>query len=314
MTRTSIKLIGAIAFSLMIAFGANSAFGQDKAEKGTAKAKAANEKDVPTVHIVIMDPLSSPLACDCVQGYAQRKYEKLAQHIAKTSGVKVKITWSESLKTAKEKLGAVDLVIGKHSVVLHAAKENELEVKPVAQLTNDDGTVHQTGLVVVRQKDEAVSAADLIGYRIFFGPKDCEEKHSEPIKFIKEMGGEIPKTIETSEACSAAATQLLELSADVKGAAIISSYAKPLLEGCGTVKKGDLRVIGETDPVPFITAFVNSRMDEGLVSNLKMALLEVGKDESLRKALETKKGFVEFKQEKAAEKDDDSDSDEEKKN
>ena len=127
------------------------------------------------------------------------------------------------------------------------------------------------------------------------------------------MGGEIPKTIETSEACSAAATQLLELSADVKGAAIISSYAKPLLEGCGTVKKGDLRVIGETDPVPFITAFVNSKMDEGLVSNLKMALLEVGKDESLRKALETKKGFVEFKQEKAAEKDD-SDSDEEKKN
>jgi len=38
-------------------------------------------------------------------------------------------------------------------------------------------------------------------------------------------------------------------------ATVISSYAQPLLEGCGTIKKGDLRVIGETDPMPFVVAF-----------------------------------------------------------
>ncbi len=27
-----------------------------------------------TLHVVVMDPLSAPLSCDCVKGYAQRKY------------------------------------------------------------------------------------------------------------------------------------------------------------------------------------------------------------------------------------------------
>ena len=34
-------------------------------------------------HLVVMDPLSKPLSCDCVQGYAQRKYELLGEHLTK---------------------------------------------------------------------------------------------------------------------------------------------------------------------------------------------------------------------------------------
>ena len=38
-------------------------------------------------------------------------------------------------------------------------------------------------------------------------------------------------------------------------AAVISSYAAALLEGCGTIEKGAIRIIGETEPVPFVTVF-----------------------------------------------------------
>jgi hypothetical protein len=71
--------------------------------------------------IVVMDPMAAPLACDCVQGYAQRKYEALADYMSKKSGKTFRVVWSESLEVAiaGDALGKVDLVIGKDSVVRH---------------------------------------------------------------------------------------------------------------------------------------------------------------------------------------------------
>jgi ABC-type phosphate/phosphonate transport system substrate-binding protein len=65
-----------------------------------------------------------------------------------------------------------------------------------------------------------------------------------------------------------------------------------LLEGCGTIEKGDLRVIGETAPVPFISVFVSKNVSKTLRDSLEVALLEVAKDAKLKKAMETKNGFV----------------------
>ena len=73
---------------------------------------------------------------------------------------------------------------------------------------------------------------------------------------------------------------------------MISSYARPLLEGCGQVKKGDLRVIGETAPVPFIVAFVDERLDAGVRKSIEESLLAVAEDAKLCLALETLLGFV----------------------
>ena len=76
-----------------------------------------------------------------------------------------------------------------------------------------------------------------------------------------EMGLPKIKKPETCSACSDGATRIIALFKEgTKSATVISSYAKPLLEGCGTIKKGDLRVIGETEPVPFVAAFVNDRL------------------------------------------------------
>lgn len=265
------------------------------ASLGLAPAQIrAEEPDQQPFTLVVMDPLAGPLACDCVEGYAQRKYEVLGEFLEQQLGREVKVVWSQALGLALEgeAKGHADLIIGKHSVVLADATKAEMEFVPVAQLTGKDGLTTQSGLIVVRKDDPAQSVDDLRGYQIFFGPEDCAEKYAAPMALLSEHGIAVPEEPETCPACSDAATRLLELPADEQAAAVISSYAQPLLEGCGTVKKGDLRVVAETATVPFVTAFVNTALDEATRQRVHDALLEVQYDVNTMIALETKNGFV----------------------
>ncbi len=79
---------------------------------------------------------------------------------------------------------------------------------------------------------------------------------------------------------------------------MISSYAGPLLEGCGKVKKGDLRVIGESKPVPFITLFVREEMSKADRAKLSESLENVGLDAKLLVDLETASGFIPWEEPK----------------
>jgi ABC-type phosphate/phosphonate transport system substrate-binding protein len=248
-----------------------------------------------TLHVVVMDPLSAPLSCDCVKGYAQRKYEKLGDHLAKTLARPVKVTWAESLvKAVKETGGLAQLVIGKHSVVLHDAAKLQRKMEPIAALSGAEGETTQTGLLVVRTSDPAKGAGDLAGYRIFFGPEDCDEKSAVIVDLLKAHNLPVPTEKETCPACSNAAAKLMELKADDKAVAVISSYAERLLEGCGTVKKGDLRVIARSKPVPFITAFADASLSTAEQETIKTALLAVAEQVELLEALETEAGFVPY--------------------
>lgn len=263
-------------------------------------AAIAEENSNLPLTVVVMDPLSAPLACDCVKGYAQRKYEKLGEFLQAELGRPVRVVWSESLAGALEEKtkGKVDLIIGKHSVVLADAVEAKVEVQPVAQLTGKDGSTTQTGLFIVRSSDPAKSMTDLVGYRILFGPADCDEKSASPMALLKKSGLPVPSPVETSPSCSDAAKTMLELPASEKVAAVVSSYAQPLLEGCGSIKKGDVRVIGESAPVPFISAFVNKKLDKSAQEAITQALLKAGTQASLLISLETAKGFVSYPEEK----------------
>jgi len=249
--------------------------------------------DVLTV--VILDPLAAPLSCPCVKGYAQRDYEKLAKFLEPKLGRPVRLHFSESLPHALAKLtaGRADLVIGKDSVVRAGAQAAKLALTPVASLTDKTGKTTQTGLFVVANADPALTSGDLKGYRMLFGPADYDEKHGAALTLLKELGLPVPATPETCVSCSVGSTKVLDLHKNgEKVATVISSYALPLLEGCDTIKKGDLRVVGETDPVPFITAFVNERLGEAVRAKLRAALLAVADETGLCTALETKLGFV----------------------
>jgi hypothetical protein len=161
-------------------------------------------------------------------------------------------------------------------------------------LTGKDGLTTQRGLVVVPAADAAKGIADLKVHRIYFGPAECDEKHAAAFRLLKEHGVAIPAKPETAVACDEGAIKILEMAAKgERGCAVISSYAKPLLEGCGQVPKGALRVVGETAEVPFVAAYVNTDLDPAAQVQLSQALLKsTAANIGLRLALETKRGFV----------------------
>jgi ABC-type phosphate/phosphonate transport system substrate-binding protein len=253
---------------------------------------AASTTEAKSLTMVVMDPLAAPLACDCVKGYANRQYQRLAEALEAKLKRKVVVFWSESLVGLHKKDAKLvpDLVIGKYSVVETHGKQLDLKLRPFASLTDTDGKVAQRGLFVVRSDSAAASLVDLEGATIFYGPEDCAEKWSSPRELLDTLGIVDASDSKTFQSCSEAAKALLALSKDVNASAVISSYAAPLLEGCGTIKKGDLRVIGQTEDLPFVTAFVNTSLSAEQQSAIEAAVLEQ-RDPELLKVLESAEGF-----------------------
>ena len=289
-------LLGTLAVALL----PSCSWGADTTSLGSLEA---TESPAQSLTLVVMDPLAAPLSCPCVEGYAQRDYQKLAEFIQQRTGRSVLLVFKASLTEALKKTrGKADLIIGKHSVVKHDAAMARLKVRPLARLTGKDGKTTQTGLILVRAQDPAQSLADLAGYRFLLGPEASEEKHAAAKQLLATVDVEIPKEVETSEACSDGACKLIEWGDDVRAATVISSYAKPLLEGCGTISKGDLRVVGETEPVPFITAFVNEKLPRKAQQEIEAALLAVVSEKELRASLESLLGFVQVKEKQTVKK------------
>lgn len=267
---------------------------------GCASILVARPEAKPALSMVVMDPLALPLSCPCVKGYAQRDYDKLAKFMQQRLDKSVTVHFAESLAGGLKKAdGKADIVIGKHSMVLHDAKTAGMKFSPVASLTGKDGKTTMTGLIVVVKDDSAKTIDDLKGRKILFGGVESEEKHGAILTLLKGHKFVIPDKPETCAACDEGALKLMEMAkAGEKGAAVISSYAKPLLEGCGTVPKGALRVIAETEPIPFVVAFTN----DGLAADVKQAivkcLMAVKDNPAVMTAIETKNGFVTFEEPK----------------
>ena len=110
----------------------------------TAATATAGEKDLI---LVVTDPLSSQLSCPCVEGYAQRDYDKLGAFLTEKLGRPVKVHFSESLAGALQKKtdGKADVIIGKDSVVRADAKAAKIGLQHLAALTGKDGATTQKG-------------------------------------------------------------------------------------------------------------------------------------------------------------------------
>ncbi|MGI9473541.1 MAG: PhnD/SsuA/transferrin family substrate-binding protein [Rubripirellula sp.] len=244
--------------------------------------------------MIVMDPLAAPLSCPCVEGYAQRDYTVLAKHMEASLGRPVVVTFAESLPVALEKTkGKADIVIGKQSVVRADAKSASRSMTAISQLTDLKGDTQQYGMIVVNKEDPARNVADLAGYTIIFGPSEADEKHSAALKLLEAANVSIPLDRQKiDEACSDGACKVIDMGPTSKTAAVISSYAQPLLEGCGTIKKGDLRVVGKTSPVPFVTVFVADTLDDATRKELSNALLDAAVSPEVLDAIESLAGFL----------------------
>ncbi len=244
--------------------------------------------------MVVMDPLAKQLACPCVAGYAQRDYRRLATFLSQRLGSPVEAVFAEDLDKAlrQTKVDQVALIVGKHSVVRHDATNRNLTVRPLCRLTAKDGSTSLKGLFIVGTDDPARQIADLRGRKILFGSPDADEKHSAALAALQAAGVPRPAIVEAREGCSDAASEITTTKDRPAPAAVISSYALPLLEGCGNIEQGALRVIGETGPVPFVTVFATEVVSPASERSWRDALEAVRQNAGLLKALESKEGFV----------------------
>jgi ABC-type phosphate/phosphonate transport system substrate-binding protein len=249
--------------------------------------------DTPPLTMVVMDPLAAPLSCPCVQGHAQRRYEKLGEYLEKQLSRPVKVLFADSLsKIVRGETGKkIDLIIGKQSLVKFDAKLNDLPVKELAMLTDKEGKTTFTGLFVVPKDDPAKKLEDVKGYQVLFGPPDCDEKFKAAADALRKAKIDLPEKLESRPGCSDSVLEMLE-HREKPTVAVISSYAASLLEGCGTIEKGSIRIIGETAPVPFVTVFAAKTMDDSLAAKIFAALEKVTAQPELLTALETKAGFA----------------------
>jgi ABC-type phosphate/phosphonate transport system substrate-binding protein len=251
--------------------------------------------------VVVMDPLALPLSCPCVQGHAQRRYEKLGAHLEKQLNRPVKVLFADDLsKIVRSETGKnIDLVIGKQSLVKFDAKILDIPIRELAMLTDKEGKTTFTGLFVVLQDDPARRLQDVKGYTVLFGPPDSDEKFKAAAAALKKAGVKLPEKLESRPGCSDSVLEMIEYW-EKPTVAVISSYAATLLEGCGTIKKGDIRIVGETEPLPFVTVFAAQSLDESLAAKILTALQGAKDHPELLAALESKSGFVSIDKEKNA--------------
>lgn len=258
-----------------------------------AKNPPASGKDQP-IALIIMDPLARELACACVRGYAQRDYHKLAAYLSKELRHQIIVSFSDNLADSFSKLAPEQqaIVVAKQSVIEHDAQAAHFRYHALCRLTGMDGSTTLTGLFVAKYGDKAAKLGDLSGRRVIFGSANADEKYEAAIAALKAAGVRPPSDIETRDACSDAVIDVVDSIQEPPPVGVISSYALPLLEGCGEIKKGDLKIVGCTGAVPFVVVFAGNSMPAEKRQNLEKALLAMRKHSKLLKALETRDGFV----------------------
>lgn len=251
------------------------------------------EGDEQRLTMLVMDPLCADLACACVDGYAQRDYQPLANLIERQTGWAVTLSHGFSMAAATEANGGqpFDLVVGKQSVVIADADRAGRRLRPVAMLRGLEGSTNLHGLFVVRSDDPAEAIADLADRAVLFGPKEAFEKHQAGINAMHRDGVQPKLPVRVVESCAMGALAVVQGEAD---ATVISSYAQPLLVGCETIAPDALRIIGRTESVPFITLFVDESLPADLIGAVRAAARMVREDEKLSVSLETRGGFVLF--------------------
>lgn len=253
----------------------------------------ADKRDRTPLTLVVMDPLARELACPCVGGYAQRDYPALAEHLGRQLHRPVSVCFADTLeKGIRQARATPSLVVGKESLVTADASFCGLSVRPLCRLTDRDGLTTLTGFFVVQTGDPAKAIADLRGRRILFGPQDSQEKHAAALAALVENGVPIPDELETRGGCSDSAQEVQDSPGTPAPVAVISSYAYPLLEGCGQIERGSLRILAQTRPVPFVTVFGTEAINPETAAQVREALLSVRADTDLLKRMESRDGFV----------------------
>ena len=287
-SQTSKQIISAMLLSIALAaFGDRRIFADQPAG------------ELRPITILVMDPLAEPLSCACVEGLGQRNYHLLAKFLSEDLGRPVEVVFEESLPLGlKRAKGKIDFIIGKRSMVEFDAKQEKMPIRRVAKLTGPDGKTTVRGVFVVRKDSKIRSLKDLKGGKLRLGPKADAETHTAALETLAKakLGEEV--RVRSTHSMEEGVFAVTDGDAD---AMVITEYLPRLLEGCGKIAKGDLRVIAATEPVSFVEVFAVDDVSKSQEDALRQALKMVGEEGKLLAALESKTGFVLIEEESVSE-------------
>lgn len=245
---------------------------------------AATAGGVESLRIAMGDPLSKQLACDCVKGYAQRDYSVLAELLQKTLGRPVELVTAVSVEAARP------LFNGKDPDIFIGKTGPNKRFPCLARLTDPKGKTTLRGFFVVPAGSGVKVLSDCVEWKLILGPTDQDEKNGLALDALKKVGCKVSAEQPIAESCMQAVRKMLD-EKNGRTAAVVSDYAWPLLSACGAAESGELKIIGQTEETEFIGVFaVNLPLAE--FNRIRKAFLAVSTDERLRRALESKQGFV----------------------
>lgn len=241
--------------------------------------------------LLVADPLARELACACVPGFGQRDYRRLARHLEGALACRVTIEFADDVADALGRLPAGPdlLVIGERSVTAKAAATAGRSLQPLAELTGLDGTATVSAVVTARRDDPIASLVGLAGRTILVGLSGADTAQAAfAAALAKEALNPTPQILQRGSDAKVG-LDVLDSTATPPPVAVMPEYVLRLLEGCGSITPGSLKVIARTAPQPFVTAFTDPAMTPERVAGLREALL--GLDDALRQALESRDGF-----------------------
>jgi len=259
---------------------------------GAVPAATAAPRPEPLA-LVVLDPLAKELACACLKDHAQRDYRKLAARLEKAVKQKITIEFSDDLAETLKTFGPGRdvIVIGDQSLVAAGGTKAQRKLSPVCELTGDGGETTLAGLFIVRAEDPARELKDAAGRTVLMGLPAEDEKQAAAVEALRAAATNPPAKLEQRRAYTEAALEMLDSNSSPAPVAVIPEYGLALLQGCGSVRPGSLRVIGKTRPVPFIAVFLSDTIAAEKQGRITQALLEVKRDAKMLKALESRDGF-----------------------
>lgn len=202
-------------------------------------------------------------------------------------GRKITLVFNESLTAAlREKAqDRADLIIGKQSVVQFDVRKSKIELTLLAMLSGKDGSTTQTGLLVVPSRDAAQA----------WPTSRVTASSLDPRKATRSMP---PHSRCSNNSTCLGAWQARNVRRLRRGCLPRAGTAGRRARcGCHLElrqaaarrlrhrQEGDLKVIGETQPVPFIAAFATGSVPAEQRQPLLDALVKVSSDPQIRLAL-----------------------------
>ncbi len=254
---------------------------------------AAPARAAEPLLLVVMDPLARELACACVPGYGQRDYRKLATRLQTALKQPVSVEFSDDLGDSLNFAASRErvIVVGDRALVTHAARQAGWPARPVCELTDREGRATAAALFVARKEDTARELQDLAGRQVLVGLAEADARLTAARAALEALALNPPPRFEPRGSSTEAALDVLDSAATPPPVAVIPEYTLPLLEGCGSIARGDLRVLGRSAPTPFITVFFSAELPAHLATRVEKALLDLAKDARLLRDLESKSGF-----------------------